>query len=32
MWIRLDAMIKKNKDEEKNSFSKEESGEPEEEG
>ena len=32
MWIRLDAMIKKNKDEEKNSFLKEESGEPEEEG
>lgn len=32
MWIRLDAMIKKNKDEEKKSFSKEESGEPEEEG
>ena len=32
MWIRLDAMIKKNKDEEKKLFSKEESGEPEEEG
>ena len=32
MWIRLDAMIKKNKDGEENSFAKEESGEPEEEG
>ena len=28
MWIRLDAMIKKNKDEEKNSFLQEVSGEP----